>query len=96
MSRSDRRTGVLTLQRLANQNRTMNRFVSLMCLVGSLAFLLRGAHVLLNDIAPIDASGSSVAYAQGYLHGQMAAGWVFIAAAGSCAFIAWRRTRAGR
>ncbi|AWH44474.1 hypothetical protein C1926_05290 [Stenotrophomonas sp. ZAC14A_NAIMI4_1] len=67
-----------------------------MCLVGGLAFLLRGVQVLFNVIPLIDASGASVAYAQGYLHGQIAAGWLLIAAAGSCAFIAWRRTRVGR
>jgi len=87
---------VLTLHRLANQNRTMNRFVSVMCLVGGLAFLLRGVYVLLNGIPVTDTSGTSAAYAQGYLYGQIAAGWLFIAAAGSCVFIAWRRKRARR
>jgi hypothetical protein len=85
---------MLTLGQLADQNRSMSRFLPVVCLVASMVLLLRGVHVILRGVPAMASEGTSAAYAQGYLHGQAAAGWVLISAAVACALIAWYRTRA--
>ncbi|WP_189720910.1 hypothetical protein [Stenotrophomonas maltophilia] len=73
----------------------MSRLLPVVCLVASMVLLLlRGVHVILKGVPAMASEGASAAYAQGYLHGQAAAGWVLIAAAAACALIAWHRARA--
>ncbi|ALA83099.1 hypothetical protein D7Y55_17020 [Stenotrophomonas maltophilia] len=85
---------MLTLGRVADQNRFMSRFLPVVCLVASMVLLLRGMQVILKGVAVMANEGASAAYAQGYLHGQAVAGWMLIAAAAACALIAWQRVRA--
>lgn len=85
---------MLTLGRVADQNRAMSRLLPVVCLVASMVLLLRGVHVILKGVPAMASEGASAVYAQGYLHGQAAAGWVLIAAAAACALIAWHRARA--
>jgi hypothetical protein len=85
---------MLTLGQVADQNRAMSRLLPVVCLVASMVLLLRGVHVILKGVPAMASEGASAAYAQGYLHGQAAAGWVLIAAAVACALIAWHRARA--
>ncbi len=85
---------MLTLGQVADQNRAMSRLLPVVCLVASMVLLLRGVHVILKGVPAMASEGASAAYAQGYLHGQAAAGWVLIAAAAASALIAWHRARA--